>query len=257
MNILPNTTATHTDQDGNEVEEMMFTYSEEEKQKNTANKHNAGALFRPNYVVIPHEYWRLSKIEMLLASFFATYSQRVDRIYFTNKQLADMFETSKTTISKAIKNLQNEIGLQTQYSRREDGGEVRFIKLGGTPWENLKEGIGKSSRRALGNLYGSNNNISNNNISNTKERVKENKFSSIKDIGENELQEAADKYQVTLPFVRSALDDLDNYCKSKGRVYKNYLAALHNFVKKDAMSIKQGKGVTSYGNQAPRLVKVA
>lgn len=255
MNILPNTSATHIDESGNEVEEMMFTYSEEEKQKNTANKHNAGALFRPNYVVIPHEYWRLSKIEMLLASFFATYSQRVDRIYFTNKQLADMFETSKTTISKAIKNLQNEIGLQTRYARRKDGGEVRFIKLGGTPWENLKEGIGKSSRRALGNLYGSNNKISNNKVT-TNTRGK-NKYSSIDSIGETELQETADKYQVTLPFVRSVLDDLDNYCKSKGRKYKDYYAALQNFVKKDAMSIKQGKGVHGYGNQAPRLVKVA
>jgi DNA-binding transcriptional regulator GbsR (MarR family) len=60
---------------------------------------------------------------------------------------------------------------------------------------------------------------------------------SLKDITEEDLIKISENYKVPLSFVKSKLDDLINYCESTGRRYKNYLAALRNFVKKDAIKI--------------------
>ena len=48
------------------------------------------------------------------------------------------------------------------------------------------------------------------------------------------LQEIASKYLTSLSFVKSKLEDLDNYTKAHGKKYSDYKAALSNFVKKDA-----------------------
>jgi division protein CdvB (Snf7/Vps24/ESCRT-III family) len=55
------------------------------------------------------------------------------------------------------------------------------------------------------------------------------------------LQEIADKYKVNLAFVKSKLDDMDNWRKAKGKVYKDYKAALSNWVKSDALKVEQQK----------------
>ncbi len=60
------------------------------------------------------------------------------------------------------------------------------------------------------------------------------KYSSIKDIGEVEFNLVANQYRVPTSLVRSNYENLINYCQAHGRRYKNYLAALRNFVKKDA-----------------------
>lgn len=59
-------------------------------------------------------------------------------------------------------------------------------------------------------------------------------FGSIKDIGEAQFTEIAEKYHVPMSLVLNSYDSLINYCEANGRRYKNYLAALRNFVKKDA-----------------------
>lgn len=56
---------------------------------------------------------------------------------------------------------------------------------------------------------------------------------------ESQLQEIADTYQVPLSFVLSKWDDIENYCASTGKKYKDYLATLRNWVKRDAMSIRK------------------
>ncbi len=76
-------------------------------------------------------------------------------------------------------------------------------------------------------------------VSKKKIYKRKSKYSSIKSIGEKEIKEKAEKYQVPIAFVKSKIDDLENYCERTGRRYKNYLAALDNFVKKDAMKIRK------------------
>ncbi len=59
-------------------------------------------------------------------------------------------------------------------------------------------------------------------------------YSSLKDITEKEFTEVALYYGLPISFVKSCYENLVNYCEAKGKIYKNYLAALRNFVKGDA-----------------------
>ncbi|MCK5016396.1 MAG: hypothetical protein KAS32_04915 [Candidatus Peribacteraceae bacterium] len=65
-------------------------------------------------------------------------------------------------------------------------------------------------------------------------RTNKKKYTSLKDIGEKEFEMVADQYGVTIKLVQNSYEDLINYCQAHGKRYKNYLAALRNFVKKDA-----------------------
>lgn len=59
------------------------------------------------------------------------------------------------------------------------------------------------------------------------------RYSSLADITETEINQIAREYRTSPALVRNCLDDLRNYCDSRGKRYKNYLAALRNFVKGD------------------------
>lgn len=66
------------------------------------------------------------------------------------------------------------------------------------------------------------------------------RYSSLESIGEAEFQKIALNYQVPIGFVRSKYDDLVNYVPNRtGKPYRNYYAALRNFVKKDALKIRK------------------
>lgn len=72
------------------------------------------------------------------------------------------------------------------------------------------------------------------NIKETNTNVLVKKKSAIDDLTQKDFEDIADDYQTTIPHVLSCLDDLKNYCDRTGKTYKDYKAALRNFVKKDA-----------------------
>ena len=59
---------------------------------------------------------------------------------------------------------------------------------------------------------------------------RKNKYSSIEKITEDDLKQISEKYKVPLGFVKLQLETLDNYCKSNGKEYKDYKAALRTFI---------------------------
>ena len=63
-----------------------------------------------------------------------------------------------------------------------------------------------------------------------KETNKKDIYTKITDITEKDLIEISEHYHVSLAFVKFQLEKLNNYCESKGRIYKNYKSALRNFV---------------------------
>lgn len=79
----------------------------------------------------------------------------------------------------------------------------------------------------------------NTHINNTHTLYRGNSFkrTSLKAITEEDLLYIAEYYQVPVSFVKSKFDDLVNYCESKGKRYKDYLAALRKFVKQDAIKV--------------------
>lgn len=66
-------------------------------------------------------------------------------------------------------------------------------------------------------------------------------------VGENkptpeQLQTICDDYQVPMAFVESKWDDIENWCVSKGKGYRDYYRALRDWVKRDAIKLKQEGG---------------
>lgn len=60
--------------------------------------------------------------------------------------------------------------------------------------------------------------------------VKKKKYSSLKDITKQDIEDIAEHYNVDPSFVALKFESLKNYCESKGKRYKNYKSALRNFV---------------------------
>lgn len=60
---------------------------------------------------------------------------------------------------------------------------------------------------------------------------------SLEDLTQDVIGKIAEDYRLPLAFVASKADDLKNYCASHGKTYKDYSAALRNWVKKDAEKI--------------------
>ncbi len=63
-----------------------------------------------------------------------------------------------------------------------------------------------------------------------KEIIKKEKYSSLKDITEQDIREIAEKYHVPVGFVQLRLEEMTNWLAAKGRRYKDYRRALMNWV---------------------------
>ena len=69
------------------------------------------------------------------------------------------------------------------------------------------------------------------------------KYSSLKDIQEQDLQDIAQKYRVPIAFVKLQFEKMQNWLEAKGKRYKNYRRALMNWVLGDvqrAIERRQG-----------------
>lgn len=164
-------------------------------------------------------------------------------------------------IYKTIKEIKDETAL----SRSEQEGAIKKIKKldlmkvklrGIPPRRHFKLNLQKISNlicRNSTNLFAENQQYNSDNTSeispDTEREINRNKekdliplkggYSDISSLGESEFKEIAEHYQVPLTFVMSCYDSLVNYCEAHGKRYKNYLAALRNFVKSDALKIRK------------------
>lgn len=67
-----------------------------------------------------------------------------------------------------------------------------------------------------------------------KDNIREDIYSSLdflKTISDDEITELKEKYQVSSIFIKARCEDVIDYCQAKGKVYKDYKAALRNFIK--------------------------
>jgi len=78
--------------------------------------------------------------------------------------------------------------------------------------------------------------IKKNNINKQEKNLSVNnkKYSSIKDLTEEDYIEIAEKYKIPLAFVKLQREKMENWLEAKGRRYKNYRRALMNWVLKAA-----------------------
>lgn len=168
-----------------------------------------------------------------------------EQIAFPSQQyIAEKLGLHRKTINRHIKKLQDYNIIKIEKVRNHKGRFLHntYFLLDKSEW---KRPMGHQSPM---DVHGTPESLSMGHQSPTKETHKREthtlsianrKKSSIKSITEEDCKQIAEKYQVPLSFVMSKLDDLENYCEMTGRRYKNYVAALRNFVKQDAIKLRK------------------
>lgn len=153
---------TTTDSQGNIIEEALFTYSEEEKQKNEINRENAKLIFKAKYLIIPMSVFRdlgLSGNDAIVYAFIDSWlSEDHQRFYFTNDQLGAVFGINPITVSTILKRLKERGLIKLSYRMKAGGGQIRFLDLATST--NHKTLLKKTLSSSLANHEGNNNRLS-------------------------------------------------------------------------------------------------
>ena len=81
------------------------------------------------------------------------------------------------------------------------------------------------------------------------------KYSSIKDILEEDLVEISQRYKVSLGFVKLQFEKMKNWLESSGKTKRNYKATLRNFVLGDMQKQIEGRQSEKYRAVDARHIK--
>lgn len=151
-----------------------------------------------------------------------------------------MFNVSERSISSAISKLEELEYIEVNSDIKAGGGTIRYIQNQAVPGkveEVFQSDTKRSSSRTRRGLLPNDNKINGNKINDKEKENKKKK--SLSQLDDTDFTSIAESYNVPISFVRSKYEDLQNYCKANGKRYKDYKAALRNFVKKDALQIRQ------------------
>ena len=169
------------DEYGNKIEEVLFTYSESERQQQAINAANAQRAFSPEF--IPYypaiAAQGCSYLETLLYGFIRFYTSFGNgKFYFSNEQLSGLFKVSERQISSSLTVLTEKKLLKTSFKIKSGGGKIRFCSV--VVEENFQSDVRveenfQSERKKTSTLtrrkpldYINNNKINNNKINNNK-----------------------------------------------------------------------------------------
>ncbi len=114
-----------------EVNEMLFTYSEEEQEENRIAKNNAALVLKPKFIPLyPNLLQKgYSLLEAGILWFVDFFLQNNNKFYCTNEQLAELFNCSEPTVSSAIKSLEKRWDIKLHKKMKGGGGTIRFLTL--------------------------------------------------------------------------------------------------------------------------------
>ena len=142
------------------VDNVLFTYNENEIEQNKINKNNAWLLFTPKFIPFyPRllEMW-LTINESLVFWFIDFYLQNSsDKFYFTNEQIWKLFWFWEQNTSLIIKKLKEKWFIDTSYRLKANWWKIRFIK---NLYSDYKNFYSPTIKKFIDN----NNKINNNNI---------------------------------------------------------------------------------------------
>ena len=211
-------------EEGVNVEQMLFTYSEEEKEEQRINKMNADLILKPQFITV--DYAMLHKgyslLETALYGFISYFLANNEKFYCTNEQLAEMLCVSENTITNAISKLKKEWLIDLTYRIKAWGWKIRFIRL--TKSESPTHKICGSYSQNLWGIY--NKKIENKKI---KENINKRKFLEFVFLTDEEYNKLIELYGNKV--VDAQIENLNNYIGQNGKdKYKSHYHALLNWI---------------------------
>lgn len=224
-----------TEQEWFKVENTLFTYSEEEMEQNRINKNNADLILNPQFIPVYPQMIRdwYSYLESIIFWFINFFLNTNDRFYCSNEQLWELLWVSDKTISLAVKKLKDTGLIDISYKIKSNWGKIRFIRRGNL--KNVNSDFTKMYSPTLQKCKGIENKIIENNI------IKENKQKKwywefgMCYLTDSEYEKVISDYW--LKNWEHLIKQVDTYCASKWKRYKNYAAAIRQFA--DRAGIKK------------------
>lgn len=144
---------------------FLFTYSEEEKQKNEINRNNANLILNPKFIPLyPATLENLNLLEWILYWFIEFFLSNNDKFYCSNEQLANLLRISESSVKRSIQSLQDKGYVKCKYKIKAWWWKTRFISLENQETTFPKGQIDPSERSNWPDIY---NNIIYNNLSNS------------------------------------------------------------------------------------------
>lgn len=136
-----------------EVNETLFTYSEEEQEENRIAKNNAALVLKPKFIPVYPKMLQngYSLIEATVFGFIEFFLTNNERFYCTNEQIAEMLNLSERSISAAISRLEEDGLIKNKYRIKAWWGKIRFIEMQKTTVPNRK--ICESESQNMHGIY--------------------------------------------------------------------------------------------------------
>ena len=112
------------------MEQMLFTYSEDEKEEQRLNKLNASLVLKPKFIPVYTGMLKdLSLLEATIYWFIDFFLENNEKFYCTNEQLAEMLNIGTTSVSNAMTSLKQKWLIDITYKIRTGGWKIRFVRL--------------------------------------------------------------------------------------------------------------------------------
>ena len=187
----------------------------------------------PDFITIPKpimEDRKLSQLDWMVYGIVYWYSRlKLERCTLSNQSLAKMVHADPRSIRRSLTRLENNFHIIAEYS---SDGRSREIFTFVNYFRYVDSGTDKNVHKDRAVLPPGPDGPPNKNILiiNNKEKKYIKKRKGLDDIGEEDYLEISDRYKVNPSFVKYQHECLRNYVESKGKPYKDYLAALRNFV---------------------------
>lgn len=218
-----------------QVENMLFTYDENERQENMINENNANLVLNPKFIPFYPNMLRsgYSYLECIIFWFIDFFLSNNERFYCTNEQLGEMLWASEKTISLAIKKLKDNWLLDISYKIKAWGGKVRFIKKVNSDFTKMYSGTLPKCKGIDNKIIENKNIIINNNTEQSSETL-ENTSLSINNSTlvdkEKEKNSAKKEKEITFKInmlisdIKSRCDELwVAYDKTKDRMFAKHI----------------------------------
>ena len=202
---------------------------------------------------------RLSSTEKLLYGEITALSNKFGYCFATNRYFAELYNLTETTISVSISKLAEcgyiDVALEQNYKRKIYLLDARVLEnSNGVYQENLIGVLEKSNRGVLEKSKDNNINIntkSNNKTNNIPKEPRHrygeygNVLLSDKDLEKLKLEFPLDWEQ--------RIETVSGYCKSTGKAYKDYLATIRNWARREKKPTKWNDVQSGY-QQAMNLL---
>jgi phage replication O-like protein O len=179
---------------------------------------------------------------ILLAILRKTYGwgKKEDKISYT--QLENLTGLNRSNVNKGIKAL---VAKMILVAKQQPSGNIYQIQKDYSRWTSCRADTSCRLATTLVAKQQTQLVAKQQHTKEKKETIQKKEYIPIMDLTEDIFQEIAKRYKVPLAFVLSKYEDMVNWHKSTGKVRKDWVATLRNFVKRDAIKISDRSAYAS------------